>query len=130
MVAGCNSDEYDYVQEFSSNDKENFVGTWHMMSYSNGWTGTQEYKAGEITVTFTKKGKVKVVNRRDDQSPISTSTFSYSFVDVEKSIYTGEPGRCISFGSLSSYSYSFDKGYLYLSQEAYDGMSYTLQKLK
>lgn len=132
MVAGCSGDDYDYVQEFSSNDKENFIGTWHMMSYSSGWGGSHKCDAGEITVTFTKKGKVKVVNKREDQSPIPTNTYSYSFVDVERSIITGEPRTCISisFGFGSPYSYSFDNGVLYLSQEAYDGSSYSLQKLK
>lgn len=129
MLAGCSSD--DYVQEFGSNDKENFIGTWHMKSYSSGWGGTQEYDAGEITVTFTKKGKVKVVNKREDQSPIPTNTYSYTFVDIERSIFTGEPRTCISISFVHSpFSYSFDKGFLYLSQEAYDGFDYSLQKVK
>ena len=32
--------------------------------------------------------------------------------------------------SLSTYSFTFDKGFLYLSQEAYDGDGYTFKKLK
>ena len=124
MLAGCNGDDY-------SNDKDNFIGTWHMMSYSSGWGGSRKYDAGEITVTFTQKGKVKVVNKREDQSPIPTNTYSYTFVDIERSIITGEPRTCIriSFGHCP-FSYSFDKGFLYLSEEAYDGFDYSLQKVK
>ena len=41
MLAGlssCNKDDdYDYVQEFSNNnDKENLIGTWHILHYYNG----------------------------------------------------------------------------------------------
>ena len=32
--------------------------------------------------------------------------------------------------SLSTYSFTFDKGFLYLSQESYDGDGYTFKKLK
>ena len=133
MSAGCSSDDddYSYVQEFSNNnDKENLIGTWHILHYFNGWGMKEDYEAGEVTATFTKNGEMQVVNKREDQRPFATGKFTYSFVDIERSIFTGEPRTCISFGFLFTYSYTFDKGFLYLSQEAFDGAGYSLRKLK
>ena len=135
MLAGLSScskdDDYNYVLEFDdNNNKENFIGTWHILHYYNGWGIKEDYKAGEVTVTFTKNGEMQVINKKDDQHPFPTSTLTYSFVDIEKSIFTGKPRTCISFGSIFTYSYTFDKGFLYLSAEAFDGDSYTFQKLK
>ena len=73
---------------------------------------------------------MQVVNKREDQRPFATGKFTYSFVDIENSIFTGEPRTCIFFGFTFIYSYTFDKGFLYLSQKAYDGDGYTFQKLK
>ena len=135
MLAGLSScskdDDYSYVQEFSNNnDKENLIGIWHILHYSNGWGMKEDYEAGEVTVTFTKNREMQVVNKREDQRPFATGKWTYSFVDIERSIFTGEPRTCISFGYFFTYSYTFDKGFLYLSQEAFDGDSYTFQKLK
>ena len=135
MLAGLSScskdDDYSYVQVFSNNnDKENLIGTWHILHYSNGWGMKEDYEAGEVTVTFTKNGEMQVFNKREDQRPFPTGTSTYSFVDIERSIFTGEPRTCISFGFLFTYSYTFDKGFLYLSQEAFDGAGYSLRKLK
>jgi hypothetical protein len=133
MVAACSSDDddYSYVQEFGdNNNKENFIGTWHLLHYYTGWGIKEDYEAGEVTVTFTKNGDMQVINKRDDQRPFSTGNMAYYFVDIEKSIFTGEPRTCISFGYFFTYSYTFDKGFLYLSQEAYDGDGYTFQKLE
>ena len=132
-MSSCSSDDddYNYVQEFGdNNNKENFIGTWHLLHYSTGWGIKEDYEAGEVTVTFTKNGEMQVINKRDDQHPFSTGNMAYYFVDIEKSIFTGEPRTCISFGYFFTYSYTFDKGFLYLSQEAYDGDGYTFQKLK
>lgn len=131
--AGCSSDDddYSYVQEFSNNnDKENLIGTWHILHYFNGWGLKEDYEAGEVTVSFTRNGEMQVINKREDQLPFATGKSTYSFVDIEKSVFTGEPRTCISFGYFYTYSYTFDKGFLYLSQEAYDGDGYTFQKLK
>jgi protein involved in sex pheromone biosynthesis len=132
-MSSCSSDDddYSYVQEFGdNNNKENIIGTWHLLHYSTGWGIKEDYEAGEVTVTFTKNGELQVINKRDDQHPFSTGNMAYYFVDIEKSIFTGEPRTCISFGYFFTYSYTFDKGFLYLSQEAYDGDGYTFQKLK
>lgn len=137
MLAGCSSDDetelddYSYVQEFNDeNSKDNFIGTWHVLHHGNGWGLSEEYEAGEVTVTFTKNGEMQVFNKREDQRPFPTGKLAYSFVDIERSIFTGEPRTCISFGFFFTYSYTFDKGFLYLSQEAFDGDGYTFQKLK
>ena len=132
-MSSCSSDDddYNYVQEFGdNNNKENFIGTWHLLHYYTGWGIKEDYEAGEVTVTFTKNGDMQVINKRDDQHPFSTGNMAYYFVDIEKSIFTGEPRTCISFGYFFTYSYTFDKGFLYLSQEAYDGDGYTFQKLE
>ena len=132
-MSSCSSDDddYNYVQEFGdNNNKENFIGTWHLLHYYTGWGIKEDYEAGEVTVTFTKNGEMQVINKRDDQHPFSTGNMAYYFVDIEKSIFTGEPRTCISFSYIFTYSYTFDKGFLYLSQEAYDGDGYTFQKLK
>ena len=132
-MSSCSSDDddYSYVQEFGdNNNKENFIGTWHLLHYYTGWGIKEDYEAGEVTVTFTKNGDMQVINKRDDQRPFSTGNMAYYFVDIEKSIFTGEPRTCMSFGYFFTYSYTFDKGFLYLSQEAYDGDGYTFQKLE
>ena len=132
-MSSCSSDDddYSYVQEFGdNNNKENFIGTWHLLHYYTGWGIKEDYEAGEVTVTFTKNGDMQVINKRDDQHPFSTGNMAYYFVDIEKSIFTGEPRTCMSFGYIFTYSYTFDKGFLYLSQEAFDGDGYTFQKLK
>ena len=132
-MSSCSSDDddYSYVQEFGdNNNKENIIGTWHLLQYYTGWGIKEDYEAGEVTVTFTKNGDMQVINKRDDQHPFSTGNMAYYFVDIEKSIFTGEPRTCMSFGYIFTYSYTFDKGFLYLSQEAFDGDGYTFQKLK
>ena len=139
MLVGCSKDDdYSYVQEFDdNNNKENFIGTWHLLHYYNGWGIKEDYEAGEVTVTFTKNGEMQVINKRDDQHPFPTGNMTYYFVDIEKSFFTGEPRTCLYFGFctayydiLAPYSFTFDKGFLYLSLEAFDGDGYTFQKLK
>ena len=102
LVGLCNcskDDDYSYVTEFSNNnDKENLIGTWHILNYGNGWGMKEDYEAGEVTVTFTKNGEMLVINKREDQHPFPTGTLTYSFVDIERSIFTGESRTCISFG--------------------------------
>lgn len=128
-LSGCSDDDYSYVEEFDDNIQENMIGTWHIVGYYNGWGKKEEYNAGEVIVTFTKDGMVRVINKREDQHPIRTSTFAYFIVDIEKSIFTGKPRTCISFGYFL-YNFTFDKDILYLSMEAYDGDGYALRKLK
>ena len=131
MLAGLSSCNDEDDESKLSNNRTKFIGTWNLVSYYSGWYGEEKCNPGEITVTFTWDGDVKVVNKRVDQHPIPTGTYTYSFVDVKSSIYTGEPGECISlsFGSLL-FSYKFEDNSLYLSAEAFDGPGYALQKVK
>lgn len=132
-----NINNYDnnYVKTFSGNNKEDLIGTWHLLSSMGGWSPRVDYSPGEITVTFTRNGEMKVVNKREGQQPFPTATYKYSFVEIEKSIFTGKPETVLSIDNGSPYSvcysFSFDneQGVLYLSQEAYDGMGYSLKKL-
>ena len=124
------SDDDDFYEKDYNNYKSAIVGTWYLVYHYSGWGGITDYNVGEITVTFTKKGEVKVVNKREDQRPIPTSTFPYSFKKIERSIFTGEPATVITFNDSSLYySINFDNGVLYISSEAYDGYGYALKKM-
>ena len=84
-MSSCSSDDddYNYVQEFGdNNNKENFIGTWHLLHYYTGWGIKEDYEAGEVTVTFTKNGEMQVINKRDDQHPFSTGNMAYYFVQL------------------------------------------------
>lgn len=131
LTASCSSDdEYSYVDEINeANIKESIIGTWHLLAYNNGWGDIHEYGAGEITVIFKENGEMTVVNKTGDNYPIPTATFSYSFVNIEKSIYNHEPAVGLLFNGLV-YSCSFSKGLLHISAEAYDGPGYSLKKLQ
>lgn len=131
LTSCSDSDDEDviFVKDYN-NYKSAIVGTWYLASRSSGWGGITDYHEGEIMVTFTNKGKVKVVNHREDQRPIPTSTFTYSFKKIDKSIFTGEPSVVITFNNSSLYySIDFDQGVLYLSAEAYDAGGYALKKV-
>ena len=130
-LTGCSdSDDDDFYVKDYKNYRSVIVGTWYLASHSSGWGGITDYNVGEIIVTFTKKGEVKVVNNREDQRPIPTSTFTYSFKKIERSIFTGEPATVIIFNDSSFYYYiNFDNGVLYISAEVYDGDGYALKKL-
>ena len=133
-MSGCSSDD-DSVGGFGNNDKENFIGTWHLLSSMGGWSPKVEYSPGEITVTFTRNGEMKVINNRESQHPFPTATYKYSFVDIENSICSGKPETVLSidngapFANLYSFNFDKEQGMLYLSQEAFDGMGYSLKKL-
>lgn len=131
LTSCSDSDDEDviFVKDYN-NYKSAIVGTWYLASRSSGWGGRTDYNAGEILVTFTKKGEVKVINNREDQRPIPTSTFTYSFKKINNSIFTGEPSVVITFNNSSLYYYiNFDQGVLYISAEAYDGDGYALKKV-
>ena len=131
LTSCSDSDDEDviFVKDYN-NYKSAIVGTWYLTSSSSGWGGLTDYNVGEIMVTFTNKGQVKVVNNREDQRPIPTSTFTYSFKKIDKSIFTGKPSVVITFNNSSLYySIDFDQGVLYLSAEAYDAGGYTLKKV-
>ena len=130
-----NQDDNNFLKTFSGNNQEDLIGSWHLLSSMGGWSPKVEYSPGDITVTFTRNGEMQVVNKREGQQPLQTTNYKYSFVEIEKSIFTGKPTTVLSIDnggpSAELYSFSFDneEGMLYLSQEAYDGMGYSLKKL-
>ena len=130
-----NNDDYNYVKTFSGNNQEDLIGTWHLLSSMGGWSPKVDYSPGEKTVTFARNGEMQVVNKKEGQQPFPTTNYTYSFVEIEKSIFTGKPETVLSIDNGGSYAelyrFSFDneQGVLYLSQEAYDGMGYSLKKL-
>ena len=124
---------YSYVEGTGDNSKENFIGTWHILKYRNGWGSERDFYSGEITVTFTAGGEMKVNNKRERQYPLSTGSYRYYFEDIERSILDGKPRTIISIGSGGPfdghYRFAFENGMLFLSAEAYDGESFALKKL-
>ncbi|MBR5037984.1 MAG: hypothetical protein IKX65_04600 [Prevotella sp.] len=125
-LTSCSDDDDFYEKDY--NYKSAIVGTWYLASHSSGWGGITDYNVGQIVVTFTKKGEVKVVN--NGISPATTSTYTYSFKKIERSIFTGEPATVITFNDSSFYFYiNFDNGVLYISAEVYDGDGYALKKM-
>ena len=119
MLCACSSDD----------DFNDIIGTWYLVSYSDGWGNIKKYNDNEIIVTFTRNGKVNIVNNREDQRPLPTGTRTYSFKEVEKSIYTHERRPGITFDGSFIYSYYIVDGMLHISAEAYDGPGYGLRKV-
>ena len=120
-MMACSSDDVDYkINEL--------VGTWNLVGYNNGWGQIDEFNEGEILVTFTRDGQVKIVNNRADQRPLPTSTLTYTLSMVESSIYNHEKSPGISFDGGLLYSYGFIDGKLHLSAEVFDGPGYSLKK--
>ena len=132
--SSSSSDDYDYVGEFDGNEKENFIGTWHVVKCWNGWGDNVEFNSGEITVTFTKDGEMIVQNNRGEDYPFNTGEYNYSFKEFDRSIFAegSITAFVISRGDLidSYYFYRFDEGMLYLSMEAFDGPTFALKKLR
>lgn len=119
MLCACSSDD----------DFNDIIGTWYLVSYNDGWGNIKKYNDNEIIVTFTRNGKVNIVNNREDQRPLPTGTRTYSFKEVEESIYTHEKRPGITFDGSFIYSYYIVDGMLHISAEAYDGPGYGLRKV-
>ena len=119
MLCACSSDD----------DFNDIIGTWYLVSYNDGWGNIKKYNDNEIIVTFTRYGKVNIVNNREDQRPLPTGTRTYSFKEVEESIYTQERRPGITFDGSFIYSYYIVDGMLHISAEAYDGPGYGLRKV-
>ena len=116
----------------SCSDDDSFndiIGTWYLVSYNDGWGNIKKYNDNEIIVTFTRDGKVNIVNNREDQRPLPTGTRTYSFKEVAESIYTHERSSGITFDGSFIYSYYILDGMLHISAEAYDGPGYGLRKV-
>lgn len=122
-LSSCSEDEDD-----SYADKSGIIGTWYLIGASDGWGGYKHFDEGEITITFSQNGEMKVVNTREDQQPLATGTRQYHFTDIEESIYNHEPRPGISWGFLP-FSYVFRDGKLELDAEAYDAPGYSLKRI-
>ena len=133
MIIGISSCSNDDGVVSSDNDGKNIIGTWLLVSSSGGWAPEVEYEPGEITLTFTGDGKVKVDNRREGYYPFTPGIYNYSFEQIERSIFSGEPETVLLIEGSSSlsnyYSLTYEKDLLHLSEQAYDGMCYTLKKI-
>ena len=119
-LSSCSEDEDD-----NNADKSEIIGTWYLIGASDGWGGYKNYDEGEITITFSQNGEMKVVNTREDQQPLATGTRPYYFTDIESSIYTHESRQGVNWGVMT-YSYTFKDGKLQLDAEAFDAPGYTL----
>jgi len=127
-LVGCSDDDY------TSNS---VVGLWEMTGYRNGWMSLQIVEEGDIIVEFTKNGKVKTQNKDVSPYPFDKNcTCKYAITKIERSIFTGKPGKVIKITDVNApkwsyfFSYSIDNDTLYLSQEAYDGWGYIFKRLR
>ncbi len=132
MLAGCN--DTGVIDEPVENTKKSMVGVWQLLNYNGGFTGQSvDIEPGDVTITFAEDGEMKVDKQTELQVPFPSGTTTYSFVEIERSIFTGKPRRVLAIGTPSPwrmyYSYTFQEGMLVLSEEAYDGYSYVLRKV-
>ena len=132
-MSSCSSD--DGIESFDHNvsegviSSENIIGTWQLLKYSGGLFGRSvDINPGEITFTFTKDGKVNIINKRREQYPFATCTCNYSFVTNDRSIFTGEKETALSIGG-GIFHYTYSEGMLCLAEEMYDGYCYALKKI-
>ncbi|MBE6333050.1 MAG: hypothetical protein E7070_12280 [Bacteroidales bacterium] len=91
-----------------------------------------DYALGDVTFTFSKNGKLNIVNVREDQSPFRSQTANYTLTTVDCSIYDHESRTALTLSVVGSLPYimDFNGELLYLSPNAYDGGGYTLQKVE
>ena len=130
ISAGCSSD--DEIEPFDDNPSESIIGTWQLLNYNGGFSGKSvDINFGEITFTFTKDGKVNIINKGEEHFPFPTGSFSYSFVTNDRSIFTGEKETAlfIDRGICQYLHFTYSEGILYLSEEMYDGYCYALRKI-
>ena len=64
-------------------------GTWHMVSVSYGWGGTETYQAGEVTVTFNEAEKTMKVEAKNDLF-LRSGSYSFKTTTEKRRIYTGQ----------------------------------------
>ena len=122
-MSSCSSDDDIY--------RKDMIGTWQLVHSYGGWSPRVDYDPGEVTFTFTADGEVKIVNKRNGYSPFPTGIYDYSFVKIERSIFTGEPETVLLIDCFPDrhYSFNYEDGLLYLSLQAYDGDGYALKKV-
>ena len=129
-MSSCSSD--DEIEPFGDKSGESIIGTWQLLNYSGGFTGRSvDINSGEITFTFTKDGKVNIINKGEEHFPFPTGSFNYSFVTNDRSIFTGEKETAlfIDRGICQYLHFTYCEGILYLSEEMYDGYCYALRKI-
>ena len=91
-------DEIEYVYESSPTTLD---GSWHLISASYGIQGVQDYKAGEITLTFDDANKTLKVENRKKISFLDSGTYRYR-TTTEKSASTPMMKKKWSIRSSSS----------------------------
>ena len=130
LLAGCSSD--DEIEPFDDKSSESIIGTWQLLNYNGGFSGKSvDINLGEITFTFTKDGKVNIINKGEEHFPFPTGSFNYSFVTNDRSIFTGEKETAlfIDGGICQYFHFTYSEGILYLAEEMYDGYCYALRKI-
>ena len=100
MLAGCN--DMGVIDEPVENTKKSMVGVWQLLNYNGGFTGQSvDIEPGDVTITFAEDGEMKVDKQTELQVPFPSGTTTYSFVEIERSIFTGKPRRVFSRGNVS-----------------------------
>ena len=148
---GCNKDDdvFDVVDpsvihpdstttnEDSPNENDsiivdaNLLGKWQLLGYSGGFMGVKEdIETGKVIVTFTKEGDMLVTNEGAyvPSELFISGTHRFTLVDINRSIYTGQPARVLRCGFIYLYYIIRDEK-LELYEEAYDGFDYSLEKI-
>ena len=139
-MSSCSSDN-DEIESFDDNPSEDIysndsinsvIGTWQLLNYSGGFSGQNvDVNPGEITLTFTKDGIVKVLNKGKETFLFPTGTFNYYFRTIDRSIFTGEKDTAlyIDGGNIHLLHFTYGEGMLYLAEECFDGFCYALRKI-
>ncbi len=128
-------DEIEYVYESSPTILD---GSWHLISASYGIQGVQDYKAGEITLTFDDANKTLKVENRKKISFLDSGTYRYRTTTEKKRVHTydeEEVEYSVIFIEVPGenevkYTYDFRYGMLVLDGGlASDGPGYYLKKI-
>jgi hypothetical protein len=104
--------------------EETIVGKWKLVESSGGITGGGRIPLPDMTVEFTKDGRVIWY---EDNEPAYSSTYS---TGIDKTIFSTDPLPVIYLSDGLSYAYSFpDNDTLVLSMDAYDGYQDEFRRL-
>ena len=100
------------------------VGKWKLVESSGGITGGGRNPLPDMTLEFTKDGKVTWY---EDGEPIWASSYS---TGIEKTIFSLDPVPIVQLGDGFVYAYSLpDSDTLWLIMNAYDGFCDKYQSL-
>ena len=133
-MSSCSSDDETVMkiaEEGDSGDTKpedkafSLEGTWQMVKASYAFQGSEQFDAGDITITFNKNKTLTVVNNRPEHFlksgtyPYTTTVerkriYTYKWVEVELKHVVIETPESASGSHKTSYGYSYSDGMLIL----------------